>query len=246
MFTLYRTNAAVDVIGSGTLGTYGYNFPLIDAMNMKAYGLRELTFESRLIPASVDDLSQTYKARIGIDIIRGDRVQYAKAWGKALLKSTDKLFLGKQGKKDLQKYIEDNTQDELMNNAALRLIITEKRDRIWRWNRYNHLLESGMLTIKGRNAFVGQKIVSSENTNLFWTRGLFDPNTRLRNSKKGMEFYCVGVEQSGGWGRTWETTLSLSRGANMSELETYYNQRNLDKASGVANQIFARNTDGEK
>lgn len=246
IFTLYRTNAAIDVIGSGTLGTYGYNFPLIDAMNMKAYGLRELTFASKLIPPSIDDLSQTYRARIGIDIIRGNRLEYAKAWGKALLKSTDELFIGKKGKEKLLKYINDNTQDELMNNAALRLIITEKRDRLWRWNRYNHLLESGMATIKGRNVFVGQKMVSSNNTNLFWTRGLFDTEKRERNSKKGMEFYCVGVEQHGGWGQPWKTALALTRGANMQELETYYNQRHLDKASGVDNQIFARNTDGEK
>jgi hypothetical protein len=60
-----------------------------------------------------------------------------------------------------------------------------------------------------------------------------------------MEFYCVGVEQHAGWGQTWKTGLSLTRGANMSELQSYYTNRHLDKANGSQNQVFARNTEGE-
>ena len=237
IFTMFRVNGKGDIIGTGAMATYGLNFPLIDAMNMKTYGMRELQIESGLIPPSIDDLSQTYtNTKLMTVIDRDGRNKVANAWGKDILVTT-----GVFKADDLPNYAM-NWPIQAANKTLIGLVTTEKRDRLWRWNRYNHLLESGMLTIKGRNAFVGQKIVSSDNTNLFWTRGIFDPSTRLRNSKRGMEFYCVGVEQSGGWGRTWETTLSLSRGANMSELETYYNQRGYDKASGPVNQIFSRNT----
>ena len=239
IFTMFRVNGKGDIIGTGMLSTFGLNFPLIDAMNMKAYGMRELSFESGLMPPSVDDLSQRYNPKLEQKIPFDDRMDCAKAWGKPLTKT------GVFAAADWLDAVDNNESNVLMNNTVLRLVTTEKRDRLWRWNRYNHLLESGMAIIKGRNVFVGQKMVSNSDTNLFWTRGLFDPQNRVRNSKRGMEFYCVGVEQSGGWGQTWQTTLSLSRGANMSELETYYNQRGFNKASGSENQIFARNTEGE-
>ena len=237
IFTMFRVNGKGDIIGTGQLATYGLNFPLIDAMNMKAYGMRELSMESGLIPPSIDDLSQTYtNTKTGKIINRDERNKVAKAWGKDI-----QVTKGVSKAKDLPDYVE-NYPVNAANKALIGLVTTEKRDRLWRWNRYNHLLESGMATIKGRCVFVGQKMKSGSDTNLFWTRGLFDPQTRQRNSNKGMEFYCVGVEQHGGWGQTWKTTLSLSRGANMSELESYYNQRHYDKASGTANQIFSRNT----
>jgi hypothetical protein len=245
IFTLFRVNGKGDIIGSGTLSTFGLNFPLIDAMNMKSYGMREMAFESGLIPPSVDDLSQRYNAKLETVISRENRMELAKLWGVAFLSD---MSIKKQYENEFNKLltsISDNKSDELMNNALIRLVTTEKRDRLWRWNRYNHLLESGTATIKGRNVFVGQKMVSAKDTNLFWTRGLFDPQTRQRNSSKGMESYCVGVEQHGGWAQTWKTTLSLARGANMDELKAYYESRHLDKASGVDNQIFARNTEGE-
>ena len=241
IFTMYRILGKGDIFGTGVLAQFGLNFPVIDAMNMKAYGMRELQFTSGLIPPSIDSLSQSYTAtKIQTIIDRDKRNEYAKAWGKDILVTT------KVSKaEDLANYVEDWPKQEV-NKTLIGLVTTEKRDRLWRWNRYNHLLESGMATIKGRNVFVGQKMLSSDKTNLFWTRGLFDPDKIERNSKKGMEFYCVGVEQHGGWGQTWRTSLSMTRGANMSELETYYNQRHLEKAAGVDNQIFARNTDGEK
>jgi hypothetical protein len=254
IFTMFRVNGKGDIIGTGPLSTFGLNFPLIDAMNMKTYGMRELSIESGLIPPSVDDLSQRYNAKLGIKIDREQREEYARLWDSAILSSSaaKRNYImplnSNSNQADFIKlltFISGNNKPELQNNALLRLVTTEKRDRLWRWNRYNHLLESGMLTMKGRNVFVGQKLISNDNTNLFWTRGLFNPQNRTRNSKKGMEFYCVGVDQSGGWGRTWETTLSLTRGANMSELETYYNQRGLGRAAGSINQIFARNTEGE-
>ncbi len=239
IFTLFRVSGKGDIIGTGSLATFGLNFPLIDAMMMKSYGLRELSLESGLIPPSIDDLSQRFNAKLGNIIQREEREEYAQAWGSNILTT-----LGGFKKEDIPNYVED-WDKQLKNNALLRLVTTEKRDRLWRMNRYNHLLESGTLTIKGNNVFVGQKILSSLDSGIFWTRGLFDPQTRQRNSKNGMEFYCVGVEQHAGWGQTWKTGLSLTRGANMSELRSYYANRHLDKANGSQNQVFARNTEGE-
>jgi hypothetical protein len=236
VFSLFRVNGMGDVIGSGELNRLGLNFPLIDAMNMKAYGMRELSTESRLTPPSIDDLSQRYAAKLGTILDRDERNEFAKAW------VTNISILSPGADQPSQTdYVRDYPK-LFADSALVGLLTTDKRDRLWRWNSYNHLLESGQITIKGRNVFVGQKVISAKETNLFWTRGLFDPGNRKRSSHQGMEFYCEGVEQFGGWGQTWKTTLSLARGANMTELQTYYNQRQLGKAAGSANQIFTRNT----
>lgn len=238
VFTVYRVGGAKDMIGTSPLAALGINYPLVDADMIHGYGLREMTMDSKLIPGSQDEINQLYATKTGEKLSREDRSVAAKTWGAPLLEEIP----NKVNLDEAIDAVKNNKQDSLQDISMTRLLSTEKRDRLWRWNRYNHLLESGNITIKGRNAFVGQKV----NIPSRLTRGLFDAKTKERYASVGMQFYCVGVEQFGGWGQTWRTVLTLTRGANMAELEYYYNKRKFGQATGKESGVFSRNTEGVK
>ncbi len=104
----------------------------------------------------------------------------------------------------------------------------QRRDRFWRWNRYNHIYETGTITIGGRDVRVGSKVKLSDEA----TRGIIVDENRDRSPHQGMEFYCVSVDQFYQFGQNWTTALALTRGHNPEELKKYHDQRGFDKKAG--------------
>ena len=75
------------------------------------------------------------------------------------------------------------------------------RDRLWNWNRYNTILESGNVTVRGHDYYkLGDRIYLKDEL--------------AKNGERGILAYCVGYSQRWQWGQNFLTTLNLIRGEN--------------------------------
>jgi hypothetical protein len=237
VFSMYKIGGAKDLIATSLPGKYGYLFPLLDINLIKAYGMRELAVDTRLAPPSVDQLSQVLGYESKEQLIRSARDEVAKTWGQNILLN---VKAGGDPESQLQDAIEaiTNSQlEKLQKTSAIQVLTTDKRDRLWRWNRCNHLYEGGTVTMRGRNLFVGQKLIFPDE----YSRGIFNESTKQRESSKGMEYYCISVDHSGGSNRPWQTSLGINRGANMKDIEGYFYNRGWNKPTSVDNGIITIN-----
>jgi hypothetical protein len=115
-----------------------------------------------------------------------------------------------------------------------KVLTSSKRDRLWRWNRFNHIFESGRLIVKGQPIFVGSKINLPDEQVV-----AVDSDRSTIKRYQGMNFYCMGVGHSYQFGEGWNTSLSLARGRNEDHLKDYANLRKFNLPIGSGNHIYA-------
>lgn len=224
VFTMFRCIGDKDVLAASEVSRFGFYFPMIDAAMTKIYGLRALTGTSRLLP-------YVYDASISDDLGQSDLDQWPDPWipYKPSFEPT-----GISSYEDALTAIGNNDKKKL-NTADLVTILTKaKRDRLWRWNRYNHLLYSGTMQIKGQQVFVGTKVLLPDEDYVIFDRA----NNKLVRYPGGMAGYCVGVQQSYAFGQGLTTTLSIVRAVNEAHLKEYHDNRNFGQPIGKANQMF--------
>lgn len=224
VMTMFKSVSVNDPVAATTAARYGGYFPLIDSEMIRLFGLRELQSNSRMIPPFKD-----YWIETAMDQIQSNPFT-------AIRKTiTDGLFsdnfLTTTTLLPLPFGIKKSTNDK----SDIEKQVIQKRDRIWRWSRYAHILESGTARIKGDFIFAGSKIHLPDE----WSRGMVMNSSRERTPSKGMDYYVNGVQQSYQFGRQWTTTLAISNGQNENEIDTYYVLRNFNKAANTkTNAIF--------
>jgi len=231
VFSLYKVIGSKDVIATSTLGRLGIYFPLIDSHMVKAFGMREFVGSSRMLPQPLDYPKETEPLGLA------DEDFEATNEGFGVVNVLDKK-LGTANYDKIVGHLNRREWGYVHKKDAAEFLTKVKRDRLWRWNRYNHILESGTLTVKGCNARVGTKISLPDE----WTRGIVLDTDRNRQPHRGMEFYCVTVEQSYAFGSPWTTGLSLTRGHNPGELEAYARARRFNQRAGQDNGVFLGET----
>ena len=231
--TQYKIFGQQDVLAASQVGRFGWYLPLLDVNMFKLFGIRELTSQSRLLPYVSDWVIHLPGSLDKEDTEAGNNIGDA------------------DGAVDDDSTVIDSVDDAIESvdhtgggkKSGLEFLTVERRDRIWRWNRYNHILESGQLTFAGRNVHVGSKIKLPDEP----TRGIVidekDAGERIRyqNADGGMEYYCEGVRHQYRFGTPWLTTLRLTRGHNPAELAYYHDIRKFGRVPGKANNIFVSN-----
>ena len=195
--TMYKCTAAKDPLAVSELGKYGMYFPLIDGMMVRYFGIREMQAQSKMLPPMAHWYEENKPTTVS-----GDILYDAIATNIWLLKKESQ----RKSKKDVVKSV------------------VQKRDRLWRWNRYNHLMESGQITIGGRDTRVGSKVILKEESG----RGVVS-NGQRSGGFSPMEYYCISVDQSYTFATNWVTALGLTRGQNKTEREEYSQIRGFDK-----------------
>jgi hypothetical protein len=229
VFTMFKVFGSKDPLASSIIGKLGLYFPLIDGHMLQMYGMRELQGASRLLPSPLDVPMRDYptglsQADFSVTndgfFVAGPPFEFESGG------ASYERFVGLQQQSDVRQ----------LNTKKFATFMTKiKRDRLWRWNRYNHILESGQLTIKGRRIWVGSKVYLKDE----YSRGIVVDTNRERKPQRGMEFYCVSVDHRYDFGNPWLTRLGLIRGHNAAELRTYHDARGFNKPAGSANGIFA-------
>lgn len=222
VFTMYKLFGAKDPIAVSTVGRYGMYYPLLDTLTTQTYGLRELQGQSRMI-GFASDWSQ--KAMSNPKIAESYRVGHG-AFNLPMPKEKAPLVVTFE---QVRGIMERGDSAEVNTTGVARFLTREKRDRLWRWNRYNHMIESGQATVMGRQIFVGSKVEF--------------PDDAPRSGYRGMEFYCTGVSQSYTFGSAWTTRLALTRGHNPKALREYHDFRKFDEPAGDANFVFSAEKD---
>lgn len=82
------------------------------------------------------------------------------------------------------------------------------RDRIFNWYRYNPILESGQVTVRGHDYYkLGDPVKLVDEI--------------AQNGELGIKAYCVGYSHSWQFGQPFLTTLHLIRGENEKRLDEY-------------------------
>jgi hypothetical protein len=229
VFTMYKLFGSKDPIAVSTVGKYGFYFPLLDTLTTQVYGLRELQGQSRMIGFAGDWVQRTQS---NPKIVDSYKIGHG-AFNIPLIKQGPLVLTFEQ----VQDIIRGEIYGDMNTTGVADFLTREKRDRLWRWNRYNHILESGTATVMGRQIFVGTKVILPEETPR--------PSDHLknRNTYAGMEFYCTGVEQSYSYGSPWTTRLTLPRGHNPQALQDYHDFRQFGKEAGPANYVYSANKD---
>ncbi len=229
VFTMYKLFGSKDPIAVSTIGKYGFYFPLLDTLMTQVYGLRELQGQSRMIGFAGDWVQRTQS---NPKIVDSYKIGHG-AFNIPLIKQGPMVLTFEQ----VQDIIRGEIYGDMNTTGVADFLTREKRDRLWRWNRYNHILESGTATVMGRQIFVGTKVILPEETPR--------PSDHLknRNTYAGMEFYCTGVEQSYSYGSPWTTRLTLPRGHNPQALQDYHDFRQFGKKAGPANYVYSANKD---
>lgn len=234
VFTMYRLIGDKDILANGVIGKFGAMFPLLDLGMIRAYGMRMLSGASRLLPYAVGQWEILAKGDIAkADIDSG--VKMNKLGIQTSVRTTQRTDIATA----------DCSTDEFLK------VTRKKRDRLWRWNRYNHILESGSFTIIGRPMYVGTKVNMPERGN----RGIVSANNQgvfvhINEAGGGMDYYVVGVDDSYAKGQSpaWTTTLHVSRGNNAQQIKNYDIVRGFadangnGKPAGKDNSILAVNT----
>jgi hypothetical protein len=224
VMTMFKSVSVNDPVAATQAARYGGYFPLIDSEMIRLFGLRELQSNSRMIPPFKDYWTETAMDQIQSNPFTDTR----KTISEGLF--SDK-FLTIKNLLPLPFGIKKSTS----NKSEIEKQVIQKRDRIWRWSRYAHILESGIARVKGDFIFVGSKIHLPDE----WSRGMVTNSNRERTPSKGMDYYVNGVQQSYQFGGQWTTTLAISNGQNEDEIGTYYVLRNFNKAANIkANAIF--------
>lgn len=233
VYTQYKLFSQQDILAASPVGRFGWYMPLLDVNMFQAYGVRELVSQSRLLPYA-SDVWNTLSSELD---------EEDKETGNNVGNADGVVTNGDAPVNDLDEAIEGIDSDDGRKKSILEFLTVERRDRIWRWNRYNHILESGQLTFEGRNVFVGSKVILPDEPTRGTVMGKDDTGSRTRyKGEGGMEYYCEGVRQQYGFGNPWTTTLRLTRGHNHAELQTYHNiVRSFHKKPGKANNIFVSN-----
>jgi hypothetical protein len=224
--TLYKISARKDPLAVSVIGQYGYYFPLLDANMTQLYGLREIAEESQMLPPPLD-----YYATHMTTKLNKEDIGFSPAGHRPIPKDL-KLF----------KYSFYNlfNGNDAKRQRITDFMISTKRDRLWRWTRYNHVYQSGLLTARGRDVRVGSKVSLPDEE----SRGItFDPNGN-RKIFKGMEYYCTDVIQQWSFGTAWLTQVSLVRGHNPIELRSYHDVRKFNQRTNTDNHIFTAETPG--
>ena len=206
VFSMYKLFADKDNLATSILGRFGYYFPIVDIDAVRRYGLREMQGHSKLIGSPTD---------------------LPKKWGPAATGLTEEDF-------DAITKIGPLTQDQTNKLEPASFFTREKRDRLWRWNRYNHLFESGPMTIKGRNMFVGTKVFFPDET-------LHALSVDGSEFIGGLQSYCIGVGHEWSFGGHWLTTVDLIRGHNKNHIFEYHQLNGYDKPVGERNNVFMSN-----
>jgi len=259
-FSIYKLIASNDPIATAEFGAYGYYFPIVEGKMIQEYGAREFRRQSNTLPqlpsmywsnminAAILN-NQTYWEN-SIDAyeipFRNPSNQPLDTW---LKKKNNGFGLKENLVNSLQTSPasigqlltpqQDWLAEAIAKDTSARNVtgayITRKRDILWRWNRYNHLLESGTIECSGRDVRVGSKVALPDEE----TRGI--PGSSA--IRKYMEYYCVSVDQAWRFGENWITNIGLSRGHNPVELQEYAKFRNFDKVAGPDNKVFTSTLD---
>ena len=218
VYTFYNMMASKDPIAGMLFGAFGYYLPLIDIQMAKVYGVRALLGQSKMFGGSYADKRNAVEAAAKRLSEEPLDVNGIIDWGIA-------------------------SATAVINEAqSIDDFAMTKRDMIWRWNRYNHMMMSGPITIKGRPVSVGGKaILPDEETKGFryltapaGTPSLspvpampsLDSNFTTR---KGIESYITQWTQNYTFGTPWQTSMALTRGHNSDEIKAYALQRNFNK-----------------
>jgi hypothetical protein len=226
VYTLFKQLGSNDIIGSTLAATYGIYYPLIDIEMVRLFGMRMLQGMSRLLPyignPSVLSHLQQPKTPIAPD--------YRCPW----YPDANLGFTNITSLEGAAEILKRGTPQDINQNDVAKYLTSAKRDRLWRWNRYNHIYESGRITIKGQPIFVGSKI-NLPNEEVV----AVDASREVIRRYSGMNFYCMSVAHNYSFGDGWTTLLSLSRGRNEEHLREYARSRNFDKAIGAINHVYA-------
>lgn len=102
------------------------------------------------------------------------------------------------------------------------------RNRLFNWMRLNEFMESGSITVAGRDNYrVGEPVF------LPWKRGIRgSTHESVRDS--GMRYYCVATQHQWSFGDTYTTTLNLTRGHNQAVIQQA--RRDIDAAAETYKQ----------
>jgi len=230
VFSMYKVGGSRDVIAMSEIGKFGYYFPLLDADILRAYGMREHQAETKLCPYSSDNARLKWAKDLSAEDLS---VNPYDVWG--IVNNLRSTLATTKIIEEILDAIKNNKLDELFSRGSQVLLTGVKRNRVWRWNRYNQILESGQITIKGRDIRVGSKVELPEE----FCRGYIeDGNSKKRRSFVGMEFYCVDAEQRWQFGQPWTTTLALTRGHNKTQLQAFHDQHGFGEVPRDGNNIF--------
>lgn len=207
--TFYNLIASKDVIGANLFGTYGYWMSLLDVTAMKAYGVRPMQGSSRMFWGSFEATHDVVAAA-------------------AKNLSEGKLTSSGYVQWDIPNLGDANKDPNV--GIAMDAFVQKRRDMLWRWNRYNQILESGTVTINGKPVSVGCKVEMPEE----YSKGYVDPNGKLVKNQ-GMTFYCVGYTHRYQFGNTpaWTTSLNVIRGYNQDDLTAYAWGRKFDEPTAL-------------
>ncbi len=229
MFTLYRVFGDRDLISASELGEEGFNYPLVDVGQMKNFGLREFLASTKMAPRTTEPF---LLSEVTDEDLQKDYLGFGISFNRNLLKKTvDGSY---SNVIDMVK----TSDPDLGAKSVQKCITSVKRDRVWRWNRYNHIMESGKIKIWGRNVFVGSKVVLKDEK----CRGLVTED-KIQEYEAGMEFQVLTVDQNWQFLRGWDTTLSLNRGHHPQQIQDYAKQANFDKRAGVDNDVYKVQTE---
>jgi len=227
VFSFYTCLGDKDLAAQSYAGKWGYYFPLLDTELMKVFGLRAMEGTSRMLPYVWND-------PISEKISEYEETTWHKEWVlQELLELLDSADITTY--EEAIQIVERGERGRVNQKDVVKILTIAKRDRLWRWNRYNHLLWSGMLRLKGQIINVGSKIT-----------GPSMPYTTSRGSDReitrydgGMTFYGVRVQHAYAFGEGWYTTVAVNRGANEQHIKWEHDRRQFDKgAAGKLNGIF--------
>jgi hypothetical protein len=231
VYSMFKIGGAKDVLASGIVGKYGFYFPLLDAEMAKAFGVRALIVESKLMPGVNNAMMDVNPEAVN----DADAAVDYEAYG---IPNVAKDTMTEMEYNQLVDFMQ--RRDRKSNSTAASKFLTKvKRDRLWRWNRFNHVLESGTLQMKGKPVRVGMKAFLPDEA----SRGVAQDNGD-RQMHRGMQYYVVGVDQTYRFGANWTTGLTLTRGHNDNELHAIHDSRGFNQPAGPTNNVFTGKTAG--
>jgi hypothetical protein len=225
---LIKVLSRKDVLATSQFGTYGLYFPLIDAQLVRIFGLREMQVDTGLIPTPNDLPATQMGTALSLESEDFDTTNAGLGNIKKPLPTeepSDPLTF-----EDVEQFINIRNANR---KAVCEFLNINKRDRLWRWTRYNHIYESGLISFKGRDVHAGSKLFLPDEE----TRGLVVDNSGTRIPHKGMEFYCLSVDQEYHFGEPWISTAAINRGHNPQELRAYHTYRGFDKVPGGVSSV---------
>lgn len=232
-YSAYIVNNSRELLGATVFLRFGMNYPIFDFLALSRYGSRtklvnsKLVTENRILP-ELSTLERDVLNRKSIEYeLKIEELQAAQealgddiadAWQNVNVKRLERLQRSLDRVKELELNLpkpDVPTEEEI---GTLKRAIRWRRDRIFNWFKYNPIMESGTVTIRGNEDMrIGDKVKFPDME--FNHKGIDDEGREI--TYKGVDAYVNGVKNVWAFGAPFKTELRLIRGHNREALRDY-------------------------